>query len=480
MERAEICMTIKLRVDSYEAGIGAVGGLSTFHNYLYPRLVKRGFDVKTFSMRFSPELPIREDFKGVIIRRPSTDVDLDVAYAWTYDILRRCGINVDYLTPREIFVVSRYFTNFGVVPSPFRMTEADLFAPNDWMSIVRSALNALLHPNLVQAIFIHSTEPGRIGGIQHNNINGTTEKLDLSDFELMVKGDYGGSFYQGLRLIRDLEFPLTFKILQRLPNSALFTVSKIHRKEYLLGLKAHGMRLGEVKDRVFAIYHGVDTSEFRPMPNVEKKGFTIGFIGRCTPVKGIDIIPDLATMLVKKIPEARFHVVTKTEPQNPYYLSFMDRIREAGLNDVVLVDNTFYTGEEKIKVINSWSLTLVPSRYEPQGQVDLESMSCGVVPAVGLGGLREKVVDGFNGLWINPNNVQETAEKIIQFQQGAYKNRKPEEIAQNCRETAEKIWDWDKRADAHKEVYTYLTDGRVKEISKDLSALLLPKMSDTQ
>jgi glycosyltransferase involved in cell wall biosynthesis len=473
-------MPIRLRVDSYEAGVGAVGGLSTFHNNLYPRLVRRGFDVKTFSMRFNPELPTREDFKGVIIRRPSTDVDLDVAYASTYDIMHQYGINVDYLTPSEIFVVSRYFTNFGVVPSPFRMAEADLFSPHDWMSVVRSALIALLHPDLVQAIFVHSTEPGRIGGLQHNNINGTTDKLDLSDFELTAKEDLGASFYQGLRLIRDLEFPLTFKILQKLPSSALFTVSRIHRKEYLLGLRAHGMRFGEVEDRVFAIYHGVDTGEYIPMPKVEKKGFTIGFIGRCTQVKGIDIIPDLATILVKKIPEIKFHVVTKTDPWTHYYMSFIDRIHDLGLDNVVFVDNTFYTGEEKIKVINSWNLVLVPSRYEPQGQVDLEAMSCGVVPAVGMGGLREKVVDGFNGIWINPNNIQETADKIIQFQKGVYKGARSEEIAQNCRESAEKIWDWEKRADAHKEIYAYLTDGRVEDISKDLSKLLLPKVSEMQ
>lgn len=28
-------MTIKLNIDSYEAGIGAVGSLATVHNYLY-------------------------------------------------------------------------------------------------------------------------------------------------------------------------------------------------------------------------------------------------------------------------------------------------------------------------------------------------------------------------------------------------------------------------------------------------------------
>ena len=44
----ECLMTTKLRIDSYEAGIGSVGGLAAVHNNLYPRLVQRGFDVKTF------------------------------------------------------------------------------------------------------------------------------------------------------------------------------------------------------------------------------------------------------------------------------------------------------------------------------------------------------------------------------------------------------------------------------------------------
>jgi len=469
-------MAIKLRVDSYEAGVGAVGGLATFHNNLYPKLVNRGFDVKTFSMHFRPELPIRENFKGVIIRRPSSDVDLDVAYAWTYDILHQYGIDVKYLSPSELYVVPRYFTNFGVVPSPYRMALADIFSPHDWMSFLRSALFAWLHPDLVQAIFLHSTEPGRQGGLQHKNLNGTSDKLDLNDFELGGK-DYPNSFYQGLRLIRDLEFPLTFKILRRHPNSALFTVSKIHRKEYLLGLRAHGMRFGEIKDRVFAIYHGVDTNEYRPMPNVEKEGLRIGFIGRSTPVKGVDILPDLASILVKKIPDVKIHIVTKTETHSPLYLELIEKIRRMRLDDVVYLDNTFYMGEEKVKVINSWDILLVPSRYEPQGQVDLEAMACGVIPAVGMGGLREKVEDGFNGIWINPYSVEETAEKIIQLYRGNYKGRTTEEIIQNCRESAVKIWDWEKRAEVHKELYTYLLDGRVDDVERDLNDLLLPKVS---
>lgn len=469
-------MAIKLRVDCYEAGLGAVGGLATFHNNLYPRLLKRGFEVKTFSMRFREDLPTREDYKGVIIRRPSSDVDLDVAYAWTFDILHQYGIDVSYLSPSEIYLVPRYFTNFATVPSSYRMALADLFSPHDWMSYLRSALFAWMHPDLVQAIFIHSTEPGRRGGVWHMNINGTTDELDFKDFDFRIKGEFTESFYTGLRLIRDLEFPLLFRVLRRQPDSALFTVSKIHRKEYLLGLRAHGARFGRVEDRVFAIYHGVNTELYKPLMNVEKKGFKVGFIGRCTPVKGVDIIPDLATLLKDKIPNLMFHIVTKTDVQNPYYLELLNEIHNRKVEGIVFIDNTFYNPEEKVKIINSWDLFLCPSRYEPQGQVDLEAMACGVVPAVGLGGLREKVVDGFNGIWINPYDIKETAEKIYQFYKGKYKNENVDNLRKNCRESVLKIWDWEKRADAHKEIYTYLLDGRVDEIGKDLEDLLLPKI----
>jgi glycosyltransferase involved in cell wall biosynthesis len=103
-------------------------------------------------------------------------------------------------------------------------------------------------------------------------------------------------------------------------------------------------------------------------------------------------------------------------------------------------------------------------------------MACGVVPAVGLGGLREKVVDGFDGIWIQPDDPEETAEKILALYQGRYQGQGVAELGRNARESAVKIWDWEKRADAHREVYNYMVDGRVDEIASDLGELLLPKV----
>jgi len=98
----EIGSFMKIRVDSYEAGSGRVGGLATFHNGLYPLLAKRDFSIKTFSMKLSEDLPTREDFRGVIVRRPPYHVDLDTAYAHLYDVLHQLGIDVTYLKPAEL------------------------------------------------------------------------------------------------------------------------------------------------------------------------------------------------------------------------------------------------------------------------------------------------------------------------------------------------------------------------------------------
>lgn len=474
----EIRLLMEIRVDSYEAGTGRVGGLATFHNALYPQLAKKGFSIKTFSMNLSGDLPTREDFESIIIRRPSYHIDLDTAYVHLYDVLHQLGIEVSYLRKGQLSFSPNYFTGFVCVPTAYRMATIDLFIPNDWFSYVRSALNSWIHPDLCQQIFIHSTEPGRTGGVYHANFKGhVSDKLIEDEFNLR-RGDAFSSFTNGQRLIRDLEFPLTYRILKKLHNNAvIFAVSRIHRKEYLFGVKLHGGRIGEIDDRVFAIYHGIDPNFFKPDPKVEKlSDFTIGFIGRSSQVKGIHILPDLASLLIKKIPELKMHIVTAADQRDPEYLFLLKRIHELNLNGIVELDNTFYVGPSKAELFNKWHLMICPSLYEPQGQIDLEAMSSGVPPLVGLGGLREKVVDGYDGVWINPYDANEIAEKVIELYQGSYKGVSLEEMAKNGRDSAENVWDWEKRAEAHKEVIQYLEDGLIDHIEPELGELMLPKV----
>lgn len=477
---------MKITLDCYEAGQGSVGGLGTFHNGLYPELVKLGNEAKTFSMKTRESLSTRESIESVVIRRPEYPVSIDQAYAMVYDTFRRYDIDTSYVQPETLGLGYdkgyRFFTEFSCCPSPYRMSEVDLFESHDWMSFLKSGFFSLLSPKLPQNLGLHSTEPGRLGGISHHNLNGTSPKNSISEICFTKNNDCGSSFHEGQRIIRDLEFVLTYKILRENPDFALMTVSKIHRKEYLLGVRMHGGKTEKIQNRVYSMYHGVPINYMRPMKNVEKKDFTIGVMARCTPIKGFFIIPDLATILAHEAPEIKLHVATPADDKNPLY-SFL-RLSSLKLPNLK-IDNTWYIGEEKVKIINSWHGMLSPSIYEPQGQTDLEAMSCGIVPIVGLGGFREKVEDGRTGVWINPLDVKETADKIIKLYRSSnggspYKGSngyesKYDEMCKNAREDAEKRWSWEKRAIAHQEKNKYLLEGKAEVLREELSDLLTPK-----
>ena len=479
----------KIRVDCYEAGVGSKGGLGTYHNELYPELVKLGHDVKTFSMMTREGLNTREVFDGVVIRRAEYPVSIDQAYANVYDTFKSYKIDSRYISPETLglgFKVNKekeykFFTDFSCCPTPYKMCEAELLEPQDWMSFLRSGFFSLLLPDLVQNLGVHSTEPGRRGGIYHNNLNGTVEKFSDKEFIYNKDGNRWASFTEGERIIRDLEFVLTYNILKENPEFGLMTVSKIHRTEYLMGVKEHGGKPEKIQNRVYPMHHGVDTHDLRPMSNVEKKDFTVGVLARCTPIKGLCLMYPLATILANEAPEIKIHIATPAEDDNPLYMSLRDL--SARLPNLK-VDNTWYVGEEKTKLINSFHALLAPSLYEPQGQIDLEALACGVPPIVGMGGLREKVEDGLTGIWINPFDPRDTANKIVMLYRSMnggppYKGingdeSKYEEMCKNAREDAEKRWSWKKRALAHQEKNKYLIDGKVDVMREELSSLLTP------
>jgi len=167
--------------------------------------------------------------------------------------------------------------------------------------------------------------------------------------------------------------------------------------------------------------------------------------------------------LRKRISNLRAHIVTSTRPDNPYYLQLEKEIEEKKLHKLINIDNTFYIGRGKVLLFNEWDVALVPSLYEPQGQVDLEAMACGVIPAVGMGGLREKVIDGLNGIWINPYNIVESADKIYEVYKENYNGVDIEDLRKNARKTAEYL-DWDRRVKVHEKIIEFILAGDIDKI----------------
>merc|ERR1719443_1507293 len=117
------------------------------------------------------------------------------------------------------------------------------------------------------------------------------------------------------------------------------------------------------------------------------------FVGRLDMQKGYDLLMEA---LVEVLPELEMQVV----------------IVGAGRQDLVEMTKTVqkkfpkklyyagWMGPERYALLAASDYTLLPSRWEPCGLVQMEAMRMGTLPIVApTGGLRDTVEDGVNGLW---------------------------------------------------------------------------------
>jgi len=99
-------------------------------------------------------------------------------------------------------------------------------------------------------------------------------------------------------------------------------------------------------------------------------------------------------------------------------------------------------------------VVLVPSLQEAWGLVATEAMASGrPVIASAVGGLKEQIIDGFNGFLVPPRDPKAIAEKILYFLENA---SEIERMGMNGRKLAEERFDIEKRIDKIIELYSSL------------------------
>lgn len=108
-------------------------------------------------------------------------------------------------------------------------------------------------------------------------------------------------------------------------------------------------------------------------------------VGRLSPEKGFDLLPDVATRLIARLPSVYF-VLAGTGPQQDEILT---RVHAANLEGRFFLPGFF---EDIPALLRAADLVVIPSREEGQGIVALEAMAAGTpVIAARVGGLPETV-----------------------------------------------------------------------------------------
>ena len=177
--------------------------------------------------------------------------------------------------------------------------------------------------------------------------------------------------------------------------------------------------LGIPRGKIRVVPLGINPQGFDLREQNRGGPFTIGFLARIAPEKGLHVLAEAYCILRKsgELPEARFEAAGYMAADcKPYLEGIRKRLRAAGLEG-----EFHYRGvldrADKIAFLRKLDVMSVPATYdEPKGVSLLEAMACGV-PLVqpDRGAFTEIVENTGGGLLVRPDDPESLAEGILKL-----------------------------------------------------------------
>jgi glycosyltransferase involved in cell wall biosynthesis len=202
-------------------------------------------------------------------------------------------------------------------------------------------------------------------------------------------------------------------IRDHLPHVDLFLSVSEYYADFMPGY------LGIPREKIRVVPLGINPNGFEMRTANGNGPFTIGFLGRVAPEKGLHVLAEAYRLMRKSgdLPEGRLEVAGYMAADcKPYLEKIQEHLKDAGL------DHEFrYHGvidrAAKIAFLRGLDVMSLPATYdEPKGVSLLESMACGV-PLVQprRGAFTEIVEITGGGLLVEPDNPQSLADGILKI-----------------------------------------------------------------
>ncbi len=206
-------------------------------------------------------------------------------------------------------------------------------------------------------------------------------------------------------------------------------------------VKENLLRQGVKANKIEVIYNGIDIAGLRKralgkavilpedLVHPGPKTCVVGVIARLEPEKGHRCFLDAARLILPEVPDVKFLIVGtgSLEKELKVYaekLGIKDKVIFTGLRDDIP------------ELISRLDVVVLPSLSESFGLSLVEGMCLGKpCVASNVGGIKEIIVDGKNGLLAEPGNARALAEKIVfLLQNPALARRLGEEAARTVEE----------------------------------------------
>ena len=178
--------------------------------------------------------------------------------------------------------------------------------------------------------------------------------------------------------------------------------------DYYAGHMAQYLRIPGAKLDVVPL--GINVDGYPPASRDELRPFTVGYLGRIAPEKGVHLLCDAYHRLreMGELEGCRLELAGYLGPEHRAYLDGMVRqVREWGLESEV-----HYRGvlelDDKVAFLQRLDVFAVPATYDdPKGLSLVEAMACGVpVVAAGRGTYVELLERTGGGVLIPPGDVE--------------------------------------------------------------------------
>ncbi len=177
--------------------------------------------------------------------------------------------------------------------------------------------------------------------------------------------------------------------------------------------------LGIPAEKIRVVPLGINPQGFELREPNRNGPFTVGFLARVAPEKGLHVLADAYRILRQsgKLPQARFEVAGYMAADcKPYLEDIRRSVKKAGLDGEFQYHGVLDRAE-KIAFLRKMDVMSVPATYdEPKGVSLLEAMACGV-PLVQprRGAFTEIVETTGGGLLVQPDDAQSLADGILKI-----------------------------------------------------------------
>jgi glycosyltransferase involved in cell wall biosynthesis len=234
------------------------------------------------------------------------------------------------------------------------------------------------------------------------------------------------------------------KFVEACPFDRILAVSKNvaeELNEYLVNTQP--------KPTVQTLYLGVNLDVFKPNPTTEKR-WDIAFLGRLEPMKAVDLLPEMMSLLAAKSQGLRLLITGDGSLRE----QILEEFQQRSIASVVDYQGVVPT-ERIIDLMRASRIILYPSREEPFGLSIVEGMACGVpVISTNRYGPSEIITHLEDGYLVEDLTADNLAEAVITLLEN---QQIQERMADTARATAERRFDIREHARALESIYAELS-----------------------